>query len=388
MTDNTHIIMPGNSFTKADIDKSHKFNPRENTPEFYGEDLPKDVEYLGSQVMKPDDIKLDNFFKDGSEDQNKMIQSIRAKEVKRKELTNSLQRGYDLREHLISVRLDEKTGKTFILDGRGKYFIMQKLGWDNLLVDIYKCKTPLAYSRLGNIKNRPAKVANPISKLDVVKHLTTHKEQLGITDKMSNDEIADIFTKEAKLIGNPIWQKPTYDKIVLQAISEVGKYQIVVHDETSATRWAKANNYVDVEDSGIFYMISSAATPAKTILRAAKQAKYYTDNAKIFKELRIILHHGFLEGADPEGSWKKTKDKGLKDFNDYKDLLKYYFTNDKKELKFSNKIKLYGITPALEELEDDYPLNKVVKYDMIEEIQEALETEETIKPDFEGPLGV
>jgi hypothetical protein len=25
---------------------------------------------------------------------------------------------------------------------------------------------------------------------------------------------------------------------------------------------------------------------------------------------------------------------------------------------------------------------------MIEEIQEALETEETIKPDFEGPLGV
>jgi len=49
---------------------------------------------------------------------------------------------------------------------------------------------------------------------------------------------------------------------------------------------------------------------------------------------------------------------------------------------------LYGITPALEELEEDYPLNKVVKYDMIEEIQEALETEETIKPDFEGPLGV
>ena len=69
-------------------------------------------------------------------------------------------------------------------------------------------------------------------------------------------------------------------------------------------------------------------------------------------------------------------------------MVQYYFTNDKKELKFSNKIKLYGITPALEELEEDYPLNKVVKYDMIEEIQEALETEETIKPDFEGPLGV
>ena len=42
--------------------------------------------------------------------------TIRAKEVKRKELTASLEAGYDLREHLISVRLDEKTGKTFILD--------------------------------------------------------------------------------------------------------------------------------------------------------------------------------------------------------------------------------------------------------------------------------
>lgn len=384
MTDNTHIIMPGNSFTKADIDKSHKFNPRENTPEFYGTALPKDVEYRGTQISKFDDIKLDIQFKDGRDDPAKKIQSIRAKEVKRKELTASLEAGYDLREHLISVRLDERSGQMYILDGRGKYFIMQKLGWDNLIVDVYICKTSLAYSRLGNIKNRPAKVANPVSKLDVVKHLINHKEELGITDKTTNDQMDEIFRQEAKLIGNPIWQKPTYDKIVLQAISEVGQYQIVVHDETSAERWAEANKYVDSLKSGIFYMISSAATPAKTILRAAKQAKYYTDNAKVFKELRIILHHGFLEGADPEGSWKKTKDKGFKDFNDYKDLLKYYFTNDNDSLKFSDKIKLYGITPALEELEDEYPLDKVVKYTMADETQ----TDESISPDFEGPLGV
>ena len=49
--------MPGNSFTKADIQKSLKYNPRENHPEFYGKGLPEGVEYLPLLSFILTDIK-------------------------------------------------------------------------------------------------------------------------------------------------------------------------------------------------------------------------------------------------------------------------------------------------------------------------------------------
>lgn len=355
-----YIIMPGNSFTKADIQKSLKYNPRENHPEFYGKGLPEGVEYLPEPILlEASEINLDTQFADGSDDVSKSIQQIRAKNQNRQELKWSLENGYDLREHLISVKIDESNGKYYIIDGRGKYHEMQKLGWNNFLVDVYKCKSNLGYSRLGNLKNNPTKPASPISKLDVVKHLINNRVELGIKDQLDYDDMDTIYRKEAKLIGNPNWQKSTIDKIVLQAINDNSKYQIVTHDENSASNWAKANNYIDSEKDGIYYLITSAATPAKTIIRAAKKVELLKDADK-FKELRIILHHGYLEGSNPEQSWKETVDDGREQFNNYRNLLKNYFSGD---VKISNKIKLYGITPSLEELQDEFPMNKVVRYD-------------------------
>ena len=303
-----YIIMPGNSFTKADIQKSLKYNPRENHPEFYGKGLPEGVEYLPEPILlEASEINLDTQFADGSYDVSKSIQQIRAKNQNRQELKWSLE-----------------NGKYYIIDGRGKYHEMQKQGWSNFLVDVYKCKSNLGYSRLGNLKNNPTKPASPISKLDVVKHLINNRVELGIKDQLDYDDMDTIYRKEAKLIGNPNWQKSTIDKIVLQAINDNSKYQIVTHDENSASNWAKANNYIDSEKDGIYYLITSAATPAKTIIRAAKKVELLKDADK-FKELRIILHHGYLEGSNPEQSWKETVDDGREQFNNYRNLLKIEF---------------------------------------------------------------
>ena len=118
--------------------------------------------------------------------------------------------------------------------------------------------------------------------------------------------------------------------------------------------------YVDNENNnGIYYFVYSSEAPVKAIPAAAK---YLTETlaGKKVKELRVVIHTGTLQGADPELSWKTKIDNFRNEWKSALQAIKEAFFT--RESEFILKIKLFGALPAVSSLAMEYPMDKLVMF--------------------------
>ena len=103
----------------------------------------------------------------------------------------------------------------------------------------------------------------------------------------------------------------------------------------------------------------SSEAPVKAIPAAAK---YLTETlaGKKVKELRVVIHTGTLQGADPELSWKTKIDNFRNEWKSALQAIKDAFFT--RESEFLLKIKCFGAIPAVSSLASEYPMDKLVMF--------------------------
>jgi hypothetical protein len=85
------------------------------------------------------------------------------------------------------------------------------------------------------------------------------------------------------------------------------------------------------------------------------------DDLKLFdvKELRIVLHTGTLDAADPEVSWMGKIDSFRYRWNSILDSIgKHFFVN----AKSNSTIRLFGAIPAVYSLSETYNMDYLVMF--------------------------
>jgi hypothetical protein len=263
--------------------------------------------------------------------------------------------GFELSHAPISVAQCPNK-KDMILDGRTRLAQLKKLGFTNVIVDYYICNSWNAYIVEGAKRNPPAKPRSPMKKEDIITHCN-----VAVKNGWMKREVGEIENRIKEIAGNLI-NYYTKQKIIHSVMYGVGHTSSVSSfDETTASNWMKRNGYIDNDkDNGIYYKVVSASAWSKAITASAdKLCEELEANGKKVKELRIVLHTGTLDGADPSASWQGKIDSfrnGWK--SDLHNIEKAFFTDSSRRAT----IKLYGAIPAVAELSGTYPLDRLVMF--------------------------
>lgn len=352
-------------FTEQDrLTSINYFNP-DVWPGFYDEKL-TGMKYLGRQIMEVSDIEFDtadlaesnpdikslaqNFFVT----QNSAIRpegvGINADDL-RADINTC---GYELSHKPIDIALCPN-GKNLSLDGRTRLDYLIRNGFTNVLVDYYNCPDWETFYKQGLKRNPRDKPRSPMTKAAVVSNCN-HAIKNGWLVR-EYDEIA----KYVEELVEDNFQPDVKTKIIHNVAFGVGHTAAVLSlSKESATAWLTRNGYHNNENgNGIYYEVYAGSAWSKAVALAAGVVKKYEDEGKKVKELRVIIHTGSIDGANPIDSWMDTIDRFRIGWaEDLNAIEKYHFNNPSR----LNKIKLYGAIPAVSLLASQYPMDKLVMF--------------------------
>jgi hypothetical protein len=263
--------------------------------------------------------------------------------------------GYELSHWPISVSLCPNN-EDMILDGRTRLEGLKLAGFTNVIVDYYTCDSWDAYFSEAFKRNPPPKPRSPMKKEDIIAHCNVAVER-GWIQRNPND----ISARIKEVAGNAI-NYNTLQKIIHNVMYGSSYTSSVLSlDEDKATNWLKRNGYIDNDkNNGIYYKVVSASAWTKAISSTAnKLCDELEANGKKVKELRVVLHTGTLDGADPEKSWQGKIDSFRSGWKqDISNIEKSFFKDSTRRAV----IKLYGVIPAVGSLSNLYPMDKLVMF--------------------------
>jgi hypothetical protein len=262
--------------------------------------------------------------------------------------------GYELSHWPISVALCPNN-EDMILDGRTRLEALKLAGFSNVIVDYYTCNSWDAYFSEALKRNPLPKPRSPMKKEDVISHCNISIER----GWLKRDPVA-ITARVKEVAGNTISYN-TLQKIIHSVMYGFSHTASVLSlDENKGASWLKQCGYIDNDkNNGIYYKVVSASAWTKAVGAAADYLCELEDNGKKVKELRIVLHTGTLDGADPVKSWQGKIDSfrdGWK--NDINNIDRAFFEDSTRR----DKIRLYGAIPAVGILSNVYPMDKLVMF--------------------------
>ena len=263
-------------------------------------------------------------------------------------------RGYELNWQPISVAKCPDS-KVYRLDGRTRLEELSRSDFKNVIVDYYICDTWAAYFTEALKRNPPEVVRSPMTKEDIISHCNffihmgwLKKEAIALDEHIR--ELTDNRIKYntlQKIISNVLWGV-SFTSSVLSL------------DDEKAKAWLRKFGYTDNEnDNGIYYKVISASAWTKAIGSSATYLKELKDAGKRVKKLRLIIHTGTLEGANPVESWKGKVDSCRLGFNNVLTAIENaYYTSTTSR----NVIELYGVIPAVGALSSEFPMDRLVMF--------------------------
>ena len=361
------VPISAKKFTQKDLELSNLyFNPLVYPGLYHNAELGDDFKYVDRRIVDIDSITPDdyNVFTDSDLKKNGnnigFTQSAAIRAQGRGDNADKVDasiasEGYELSHAPISVALCPNK-KDMILDGRTRLKQLKRLGFTNVIVDYYLCNSWNAYIIEGAKRNPPTKPRSPMKKEDIITNCN-----VAVKNGWMKREVSDIEKRIKEIAGNLI-NYYTKQKIIHSVMYGVGHTsEVVSFDETTASNWMKRNGYIDNDrDNGIFYKVVSASAWSKAITATAdKLCEELEANGVKVKELRVVLHTGTLDGADPSASWQGKIDSfrsGWK--SDLHNIEKAFFVDSSRR----PIIKLYGAIPAVTELSSLYPMDRLVMF--------------------------
>lgn len=354
-------------FTEEDLQISKMYINPDVYPGFYDNSkLPKTFQYKGRMLIDLNEIgnaltafkNLDkkinrNCFHGLTQDSliRLMGRGINSDDV----IANLNKFGYELNHIPISIAICPD-GKLYSLDGRTRLEFLERAKFKNAIVDVYICTSWPEFFRQAISRNPPTIPRSPMTLGDIINHCNGAIE-LGWLKRDYNtirDYVIEITDNRLK---NEVMGKIIHNVLHGSGYSD----KVASFTEKLAIEWLRTNGYHDNENNnGIYYKVVPASSWTKSIGSVADTlVDSLFAEGKTVKELRVIIHTGTLEGADPSKSWKGKIDKfraGWKD--NLKNIENSFFQVNKRK----SIIKLYGAIPAVTDLSHEYPMDKLVMF--------------------------
>jgi len=286
--------------------------------------------------------------------------------------------GFELSHWPISIALCPD-GKIYILDGRTRLEALNLCKFTNVIVDFYVCTSWRAFFAEAIKRNPPQQPRSPMKKEDIISHCGVFIEK-GWLKRDYNE----INTHIKQIAGDNI-KNNTLQKIIHNVMNGSGYTSGVLSlSEAKAAKWLQTNGYFDNENNnGIYYIAVSASAWTKAVKQSAdKLVDELEGNGKRVKELRVVLHTGTLDGADPEKSWQGKIDSfrtGWK--SDIDNIEKAFFKGASRRAV----IKLYGAIPAVSSLSGKWPMDKLVMFH-VGTLKDSLFSEINFEEELEDAL--
>ena len=354
------VLLSVKKFTEADRIKSLQYYNTDVWPGLYS-DLPKGMRYVGRVLGQIKNIELDpglvgdtkpvsnNFFttQSGAIRMNGVGENADDVQASLKEY------GFEFSHTPIAVA--KIHGKYLIIDGRTRLWALKNAGFENIIYDLYEIDEWEIYYRECLRRNPRPRPSSPMTKADVINNCN-YAIQNGWL-KRDWDEIIQYVDE----VTDKSFKPDVCKKIAHNVLFGVGYSALVLSlRKDSANGWLKQNGYVDnANGNGIYYEVFASSAYSKAVAGAAGRMAELEGEGKNVKELRIVIHTGTLEGSNPIISWEDAVDSFRQGWQtDLHNIGKYFFnTTD----TFS-RIKLYGVIPAVQQLAELYPMDKLVMF--------------------------
>ena len=288
------------------------------------------------------------------------------------------QRGYMLTNPPAAV-LRLPNGKYMWLDGRSRKYICESKLKDpmkNMIFDVYEEDRENYPDELQSFFNQAAhrfsirmnaneRPASPFTTDDLIRHVVYSYQQNWI-----KGDIQSILNEVEKVNSNQ-FQPSQVNKIAMRVQKLISEFDNDIKpceswSDPMAKNWLKdeAKHQDNNNNNGIYYTTYSYSTISKSISVIAKRyqdkvLECITNNLPLPKEYRLIIHTGVLKASNPEQSWKDSIDDFRTEFKDKLNNVSKAFFED--EISKS-KIVLYGAIPSCWSLADEFPMNKIVKF--------------------------
>lgn len=356
-------ILSQNRFTQEDLETSKRLVVEDSYPQFYGEDLPKSLSYVGRYLVDIADIDWEFSF------DNTQTARAGGGNPKHKEIRQDIREyGYKLKHPPIALRRI-KNGKLVPMNGRTRKLILNEANCKNLIVDLYERKENCSWDQYENDSSQFGLIANaehdPAGNLmleDVYRECI-----LAIQKKWIEKNIDSIGNRVNILCGKGKFTKAKRDEITFRVYNhyrDSNEMSVLSwKTPTSIKNWLETKKYID-NDKVIYYAVSHS-TPSKGITGAAKMA---FDNPG--KEIRVVVHTSILTAFDIERCYlNRVKDFVIEWENILQKISSGYFNG---RVRSNSPIKLYGALPAVSTLHN---LDKIVDFKSIEKESRRLAKE-------------
>ena len=253
--------------------------------------------------------------------------------------------GYSLAELPIAVQ-KQKNGTYVIVEGRTRYKEMLKMGIKNIIADVFQEMSLANALRFALSYNNNKKPFGKASFRDIKKGVL-QLIRLGeiYTKTEIQDEVENLTTK---LTPSQI------SEIVFAGLSvTTGEEQVKSFpDGRGAKQWLTDNGYTDNKEI-VYVPISNYKEKTHSIMITNEKNH---DNEI---EIRYIIHGGSLNHMDYVNDWKNNVKDFKKNFDKYeKDILSLGRFD---KLSKSRHV-IHGCIPMVKELEDKYPMDKIVLF--------------------------
>jgi hypothetical protein len=261
--------------------------------------------------------------------------------------------GYELCHVPIAVAITPN-GVITIVDGRTRLNRLIQAGFTNVIVDYYECTEWKAYLKELVKRNRPSSPRSPMTKSDIIVNCNT-AVKMGW---LNNDDVNEVRAYVEEITDKRI-AKNVMDKI-LQSVKYGDGYSAEVKavDEKEAAEFLKVNGYKNNENNnGIYYTTFSASAWSKAVVYAAKELHELESSGAIVKELRVVLHTGTLDAADPALSWQNKIDSFRSGWKEDMSAIEISYFKDARHRAI---IRLFAAIPAVSSL--GYPMDKLVMF--------------------------
>ena len=363
MTTMVHSVpLSAKTFTEKDLEISKKYICPDVYPGLYQEsELPKGVKYIDRRIMAIKDILLD------VEDEFDIKKQFTKLNLMQTMLIRQYGRGSNADDVFASLssqgfKLDKipmsvakcPDNKDYIQNGRTRLEKLMQEGFTHVIVDYYTCSSWDSFAKMAQITNFVEDPYSPHTKGDIITHCN-HAIKMGYIKREYND-IRDRILEIAPNSFKPA----TINKMTLNVLQGDGHTSAVLaFTEKTAKDWLKTFGYHDnVNNNGIYYKVLSTQFHSKALTIAARYLCNDLAGCNV-KELRIVLHTDTLDGADPEVSWKSKIDNFRNKYrNAMSDLREAYYIDPKPRYT----IKLFGAIPAVQSLQEQYPMDKLVMF--------------------------
>jgi hypothetical protein len=350
------VPLSAKCFTEEHRQLSLKYICPDVYPGLYNKsELPKGIEWVDRRLMDISDIVVDfdDKFERSFQTQEEFIRS-NGRGANADYVHASIEeQGFKLSHIPISVAYCPNK-LVMLEDGRTRMEKLIKAGFTNVIVDYYVCDSWDAFSKMAQLQNSVGDPYSPHTKADIIVNCN-HAIKMGWIKR----EYVDILNRVFEIA--PASFKPqTINKIILNVLQGDGHtFKVLSFTEATAKQWLKDYGYHDNEKgNGIYYKAISSQFYSKAITIAAKYLQRELVGCDV-KELRIVLHTDTLDGADPEKSYKGKVDTFRVNWDRSLSEIKDTFFV---ESKFAKIVRLFGSIPAVNALQEVYPMDKLIMF--------------------------